>query len=93
METIWADMRAGVDPALMKEAGRIILDGGLVAFPTETVYGLGANALYRPPGQSGPDRLLCSGARPYSGPCILAGTAHDDYEEESGSPVLRHGRT
>lgn len=26
-------------------AGRIIRDGGLVAFPTETVYGLGANAL------------------------------------------------
>ena len=27
------------------EAGRILADGGLVAFPTETVYGLGANAL------------------------------------------------
>ena len=26
-------------------AGEIIRDGGLVAFPTETVYGLGANAL------------------------------------------------
>lgn len=26
-------------------AGKIISDGGLVAFPTETVYGLGANAL------------------------------------------------
>lgn len=26
-------------------AGKIICDGGLVAFPTETVYGLGANAL------------------------------------------------
>lgn len=29
----------------LREAGRIIADGGLVAFPTETVYGLGANAL------------------------------------------------
>lgn len=29
----------------IKKAGRIIADGGLVAFPTETVYGLGANAL------------------------------------------------
>lgn len=27
------------------EAGKIIANGGLVAFPTETVYGLGANAL------------------------------------------------
>lgn len=30
--------------AALSEAGRIIRDGGLVAFPTETVYGLGANA-------------------------------------------------
>ena len=29
----------------LREAGRIIADGGLVAFPTETVFGLGANAL------------------------------------------------
>jgi L-threonylcarbamoyladenylate synthase len=29
----------------LAEAGRIIRAGGLVAFPTETVYGLGANAL------------------------------------------------
>jgi len=27
------------------EAGRILQAGGLVAFPTETVYGLGANGL------------------------------------------------
>lgn len=27
------------------EAGAILRRGGLVAFPTETVYGLGANAL------------------------------------------------
>jgi len=29
----------------IEEAGRILRAGGLVAFPTETVYGLGANAL------------------------------------------------
>ena len=29
----------------MEEAGSILKNGGLVAFPTETVYGLGANAL------------------------------------------------
>ena len=29
----------------IKEAAEIIRAGGLVAFPTETVYGLGANAL------------------------------------------------
>lgn len=39
------DVAAG-DHALA-EAARIIRAGGLVAFPTETVYGLGANALDR----------------------------------------------
>ena len=33
------------DAALLDRAARIIRDGGVVAFPTETVYGLGANAL------------------------------------------------
>lgn len=33
------------DPALIEEAGRLIRAGHLVAFPTETVYGLGGNAL------------------------------------------------
>ncbi|MFL0195560.1 L-threonylcarbamoyladenylate synthase [Clostridium sp. WILCCON 0269] len=34
-----------LDVEVIEEAGKIIRDGGLVAFPTETVYGLGANAL------------------------------------------------
>lgn len=33
------------EPDLLREAAAVILRGGLVAFPTETVYGLGANAL------------------------------------------------
>jgi L-threonylcarbamoyladenylate synthase len=32
------------DPAAIDEAARTLRDGGLVAFPTETVYGLGADA-------------------------------------------------
>ena len=32
-------------PETMAEAARLLADGQLVAFPTETVYGLGANAL------------------------------------------------
>lgn len=31
------------DPALIREAAGVLRRGGLVAFPTETVYGLGAN--------------------------------------------------
>jgi L-threonylcarbamoyladenylate synthase len=33
------------EPAVIARAAEIITRGGLVAFPTETVYGLGANAL------------------------------------------------
>lgn len=32
------------DPVLVAEAARVLRGGGLVAFPTETVYGLGADA-------------------------------------------------
>ena len=34
-----------VDEGIIKEAGKILRTGGLVAFPTETVYGLGGDAL------------------------------------------------
>lgn len=30
---------------IIEEAGKILKEGGLVAFPTETVYGLGGDAL------------------------------------------------
>src|SRR5437588_1609574 len=33
------------EPAAIAEAAAVLRGGGLVAFPTETVYGLGANAL------------------------------------------------
>jgi L-threonylcarbamoyladenylate synthase len=35
------------DPAVLQEAAAIIRSGGLVAFPTETVYGLGADCANR----------------------------------------------
>lgn len=34
-----------INKEIIKQAGEILRAGGLVAFPTETVYGLGANAL------------------------------------------------
>src|SRR5215216_78473 len=33
------------DPAVLERAAEVLRAGGLVAFPTETVYGLGAHAL------------------------------------------------
>ncbi len=34
-----------IDKTIMEEASEILKNGGMVAFPTETVYGLGADAL------------------------------------------------
>lgn len=67
MDTIWADMRGGIDASLMETAGRIIKSGGLVAFPTETVYGLGANAL--DPDASA--RIYSAKGRPSDNPLIV----------------------
>ncbi len=46
METkVWCVDPKSPDPRAITKAAEIIRKGGLVAFPTETVYGLGANAL------------------------------------------------
>ena len=46
METIIRKIdKNNLDPEVIEEAGNILKNGGLVAFPTETVYGLGGNAL------------------------------------------------
>ncbi len=60
------------DLAAIKEAGAIIRRGGLVAFPTETVYGLGGNALdpeaaakiYAAKGRPSDNPLIVHVARP-----------------------------
>lgn len=54
------------DPRI-KEAGRILREGGLVAFPTETVYGLGANGLDGPAAA----RIFAAKRRPADNPLIL----------------------
>ena len=46
MKTIIAKIdRNNIDENVIEQAGAILRAGGLVTFPTETVYGLGANAL------------------------------------------------
>ena len=40
-------MKTPVNDDDLDRAAQILRNGGLVAFPTETVYGLGANALNR----------------------------------------------
>jgi L-threonylcarbamoyladenylate synthase len=43
-ETALATRRVAADAAAAADAARVLAAGGLVAFPTETVYGLGADA-------------------------------------------------
>lgn len=55
------------DERIYEEAGRILREGGLVAFPTETVYGLGGNGL-------DPDaskKIYAAKGRPSDNPLIL----------------------
>ncbi len=44
-KVITVDDQGNLDASALKEAGDLLKDNKLVAFPTETVYGLGANAL------------------------------------------------
>src|ERR1019366_3758424 len=44
MTALLATRVSRVDAASVADAARILAGGGLVAFPTETVYGLGADA-------------------------------------------------
>ena len=56
-----------IDETMIEEAGRIIRKGGLVAFPTETVYGLGGDAL-------NPDsskKIYAAKGRPSDNPLIV----------------------
>jgi L-threonylcarbamoyladenylate synthase len=51
----------------IKEAAEIIKSGGLVAFPTETVYGLGANAL----DDDAVKKIFLAKGRPQDNPLIV----------------------
>ena len=55
------------DPEVMRRAGELIRAGELVAFPTETVYGLGGDALN--PGAS--EKIYAAKRRPSDNPLIV----------------------
>lgn len=56
-----------IDSALIKEAGDVIRTGGLVAFPTETVYGLGGDAL----NAQSSEKIYRAKGRPSDNPLIV----------------------
>ena len=58
---------ANIDMSVIKQAGQVIRSGGLVAFPTETVYGLGADALC---GASS-EKIYAAKGRPSDNPLIV----------------------
>lgn len=55
------------EPEAIQRAARILRQGGLVAFPTETVYGLGADALL----PSAVERIFAVKGRPADNPLIV----------------------
>lgn len=56
-----------IDETVIEEAGRIIRKGGLVAFPTETVYGLGGDAL----NPESSKKIYAAKGRPSDNPLIV----------------------
>ena len=65
-----------IDEALISQAGKIIKNGGLVAFPTETVYGLGGDALNRESSK----KIYAAKGRPSDNPLIVHITDINDMD-------------
>ncbi|WP_083943550.1 L-threonylcarbamoyladenylate synthase [Caldicellulosiruptor naganoensis] len=65
--TMIIDAKEKIDYNELSKAAQILRDGGLVAFPTETVYGLGANALLR----EAVDKIFVAKGRPQDNPLIV----------------------
>ena len=77
MKTEYVDLREGKDiKEGVKKAAEIIKRGGLVAFPTETVYGLGANGL----DENAVPKIYEAKGRPSDNPLILHISKLDEIE-------------
>lgn len=63
-----------ITPQSLKEAKEILLSGGAVAFPTETVYGLGADAR----SDDAVEQIFRIKGRPSDNPLIVH--VHSDYD-------------
>lgn len=65
-----------MDEKAMEHAGRLIAEGELVAFPTETVYGLGGDALHPEAAQ----KIYAAKGRPSDNPLIVHIAEFSDLE-------------
>lgn len=69
-------------------AASIIRDGGLVAFPTETVYGLGADAM----NEIAVRKIFKAKGRPADNPCIVHVDSREMLDRVAGSVGLKAER-
>ena len=67
---------SGEDLESIERAATVIRNGGLVVFPTETVYGLGADATQR----AAAERIYAAKGRPADNPLIIHIAAPEDVE-------------
>ena len=67
METIVRNVSESGNDRYYKEASKVLQEGGLVAFPTETVYGLGGNGL----DMDAAKKIYAAKGRPSDNPLIL----------------------
>jgi len=67
MDTIKINFDNGIDQAEIMKAAKVLKDGGVVAFPTETVYGLGADALNK----EAVKKIFRAKGRPQDNPLII----------------------
>ncbi len=65
------------NPLLINKAGTILQSGGLVAFPTETVYGLGADAL----NEFAAKQTYAAKGRPSDNPLIIHISSYEYLED------------
>ncbi|OOC63804.1 threonylcarbamoyl-AMP synthase [Paenibacillus ihbetae] len=66
-ESMESGSRTPEEEQALHEAGRVLAGGGLVAFPTETVYGLGADA----GSTEAVERIFAAKGRPSDNPLIV----------------------
>ena len=67
METIVYKIEETEESVWLKEAGKVLAEGGLVGIPTETVYGLAANAL----NEKAAAKIYEAKGRPSDNPLII----------------------
>lgn len=77
METKIVRIKQDQEDRWIEEAGEILHHGGLVAFPTETVYGLGANAL----DEKAAAKIYAAKGRPSDNPLIVHIADFSDLEK------------